>query len=97
MFGELIQNIKKELSNRDLSDVPTDKLLDLFLKYENQIKEDIKEPIFRSSKEIAEAKEERDIMRGDIDLGKLSEEDLRELQRIQDKLRGVSQKSLKVG
>jgi hypothetical protein len=97
MFGELIQGIKEELSNRDLSDVPTDKLLDLLLKYENQIKEDIKEPIFKSSKEIEEAKEERYLISGDMALESLSDEDLRELERIQSKMKGLNSKALKVG
>jgi hypothetical protein len=97
MFGELIQGIKEELSNRDLSDVPTDKLLDLLLKYENQIKEDIKEPIFKSSKEIEEAKEERYLISGDMALERLSDEDLRELERIQSKMKGLNSKALKVG
>lgn len=97
MFGELLGKIKEELSSRDLSDVATDKLLDLFLKYENQIKDEIVEPIYRTTKEIKEAKEERELLSGDIDLSKLSEEDLRELLRIQDKMRGASERSLKVG
>jgi hypothetical protein len=97
MFGELIQGIKEELSNRDLSDVPTDKLLELLLKYENQIKEDIKEPIFKSSKEIEEAKEERYLISGDMALERLSDDDLRELERIQSKMKGLNSKALKVG
>lgn len=62
MFGELIGRIKEELSTRSLEDVPTDKLLDLLLKYESQIKEDLIEPIFKSSKEIEEATEERNLL-----------------------------------
>ncbi len=97
MFGELIQGIKEELSNRNLSDVPTDKLLELLLKYENQIKEDIKEPIFKSSKEIEEAKDERYLISGDMALERLSDDDLRELERIQSKMKGLNSKALKVG
>jgi hypothetical protein len=97
MFGELISRIKEELANRDLSEVPTDKLLDLLLKYENQIKEEIKEPVFKSSQEIEEAREERELLSGDINLSNLSDEDLRDLQRIQDKMRGIPGKALKVG
>lgn len=59
MFGELIVRIKKELSTRSLEDVPTDKLLDLLLKYESQIKDDLIEPIFKSSAEIEESTEEK--------------------------------------
>lgn len=62
MFGELIGRIKEELSTRSLEDVPTDKLLDLLLKYESHIKEDLIEPIFKSSQEIKEATEERNLL-----------------------------------
>lgn len=62
MFGELIGRIKEELSTRSLEDVPTDKLLELLLKYENQIKEDIKEPIFKSSQEIEADKLNREVL-----------------------------------
>jgi hypothetical protein len=33
IFGELLGKMRKEILNRDLSDLPTDKLLDLYLKY----------------------------------------------------------------
>ena len=55
-FGELLFKIKDELTRRDLSDVPTDKLLDLYLKYERQTKEDMTEPVFFSEKQIENIK-----------------------------------------
>jgi hypothetical protein len=48
----MLTKIKEEVERRDLSDVPTDKLLDLFLKYNSQVKEEIVEPIYKSSQEI---------------------------------------------
>lgn len=45
-FGEILNKLREETMNRDLSDVPTDKLLDLFLKYNKQISEEIVEPHF---------------------------------------------------
>ena len=53
-FGEMLTKIKTEVEGRDLSDVPTDKLLDLLLKYSNQIKEEVVEPKFKSSEQIEE-------------------------------------------
>lgn len=61
-FGAMLTKIKEEVDSRDLSDVPTDKLLDLFLKYNNQIKEEIVEPRFKSSKEIQEDKEDKELL-----------------------------------
>jgi IS30 family transposase len=62
MFGAMLTKIKKEVESRDLSDVPTDKLLELFLKYNNQIREEIVEPIYKSSQELTEEKEDRKLL-----------------------------------
>ena len=51
-FGAMLSKIKKEVERRDLSDVPTDKLLELILKYNIQVKEEIVEPVYKSSQEI---------------------------------------------
>lgn len=61
-FGAMLTKIKKEVESRDLSDVPTDKLLDLFLKYDSQIKEEIIEPIYKSSEEIKEAQLDKELL-----------------------------------
>ena len=61
-FGAMLNKIKKEVESRDLSDVPTDKLLDLFLKYNSQIKEEIVEPIYKSSQELIEDKQDRELL-----------------------------------
>ena len=58
-LGEILSKLKKEVDNRDLTDLPTDKLLDLFLKYEGVVKESLVEPVFKSSREIEEEKEDR--------------------------------------
>ena len=63
-FGEMLQKIKKEVDKRNLSDVPTDKLLDLYLKYNSQAKEEIVEPHFKSSGEIDEERTERELLEG---------------------------------
>lgn len=48
-FGIITQRIKKEIESRDFSEVPTEKLLDIFLKYNSVIKQETTEPIFNSS------------------------------------------------
>uniref|UniRef100_UPI004047F6C4 hypothetical protein n=1 Tax=Algoriphagus sp. TaxID=1872435 RepID=UPI004047F6C4 len=58
-LGEILSKLKKEVDNRDLTDLPTDRLLDLFLKYEGVVKESLVEPVFKSSREIDEEKEDR--------------------------------------
>lgn len=58
-LAEILAKLKKEVDQRDLTDLPTDKLLDLFLKYEGVVKESLVEPVFRTSREIEEEKEDR--------------------------------------
>ena len=58
-LGEILSKLKKEVDKRDLTDLPTDRLLDLFLKYEGVVKANLVEPIFKSSREIEEEKEDR--------------------------------------
>jgi len=42
--------------------VPTDKLLELLLKYNSQIKEEIVEPTYKSSQEITEERLDRELL-----------------------------------
>jgi hypothetical protein len=75
-FGAMLTKIKKEIERRDLSDVPTDKLLDLLLKYNSQIKEEIVEPTYKSSQEIKEEREDRELLE---ELTTLQDEPVRRL------------------
>jgi len=43
-FGELLSRIREEALNRDLSTIPTEKLLELMLKYNSHLREEIVEP-----------------------------------------------------
>ncbi len=61
-FGTMLQKMREEILNRDLSDVSTDKLLDLLLKYDNHIREEIVEPVIKSSEEIQEEATDRAIL-----------------------------------
>lgn len=58
-FGEVLAKLKTEIDARDLSQVPTDKLMDLFLRYYAVLEAERIEPKFRSSSEIDEAKEDK--------------------------------------
>lgn len=61
-FGVMLTKIKDEVERRDLSDVPTDKLLELLLKYNSQVREEIVEPIYKSSQEIKEERLDRELL-----------------------------------
>jgi hypothetical protein len=61
-FGAMLTKIKAEVERRDLSDIPTDKLLELLLKYNSQVKEEIVEPIYKSSQEIKEERLDRELL-----------------------------------
>jgi hypothetical protein len=43
LLGEQLQRLRQELANRDLSSVPTDKLLELLLRYQAALKEEFVE------------------------------------------------------
>jgi IS30 family transposase len=61
-FGGTLSKLQKEIENRNLSDVPTDKLLDLQLKYLTFIRDEYTEPQFRSSQEIEEEQIDKQII-----------------------------------
>ena len=75
-FGGLLNKIKDEVLSRDLTEVPTDKLLELLLKYNAQIKEEIVEPIYKSSQELIEERQDRELLE---ELTTLQSEPLRRL------------------
>jgi len=61
-FGGLLKKLKDEVAKRDLSDLPTDKLLELFLKYNTQIKDEVVEPSFKSSQELTEERRDKELL-----------------------------------
>ena len=75
-LGTIIKKIKDEVKKRDLSDVPTDKLLELLLKYNSQVKEEVIDPAYRSSQELIEEKQDRELLE---ELTTLQSEPLRRL------------------
>lgn len=75
-FGEMLQRLTRELNTRDLSEIQTDKLLDLLLKYHALVKEEYIEPSFKSSREMREERIERETLE---ELISPTEPDVREL------------------
>lgn len=75
-LGTIIKKIKDEVKKRDLSDVSTDKLLELLLKYNSQVKEEVIDPAYRSSQELIEEKQDRELLE---ELTTLQSEPLRRL------------------
>ena len=61
-FSSLLAKIKAELEERSLTDVPTDKLVDMYLKTASALEGAIVEPIFKSTTEQEEEKEERKLL-----------------------------------
>ena len=61
-FGELLNKIREEVVKRDLTNVPTDKLLDLYLKYQAQVEEALVEPTFKSTTEVEEERTDREML-----------------------------------
>lgn len=58
-LGNILKNIEKELQGRDLGDVPTDKLLKMYLDSYKSLKEETSSETLTSIEEAEEQKEER--------------------------------------
>lgn len=61
-FASILTKLQKEVESRDLSEVETHKLLELYLKYNIQMKAELTEPTYKSSEEIEEEKQEKQIV-----------------------------------
>ena len=53
LLGEQLQRLRQELADRDLSSVPTDKLMELLLKYQAALKEEFVEMRPLSDRELS--------------------------------------------
>lgn len=63
-LAEVQAKIKAEVDKRNLQDVPTEKLIDLYLKTSTALDGAIIEPRILSSKQVEEAKQEREYLDG---------------------------------
>jgi hypothetical protein len=61
-FGEILSRLQDELKGRKLSDIPTEKLLELLLKYNSLINEEYIEPVFKSSEELEDEVRDRELL-----------------------------------
>lgn len=61
-LSTLLKKIQQEIDSRDLSDVPTDKLIDLYIKTSSTLDGVMIEPAFKSSQELREEKEAREAL-----------------------------------
>ena len=50
-LSSMMRKVREELETRDLSQVPTDKLIDIYLKEASALKEEMIEPLFKTTKE----------------------------------------------
>ena len=61
-IASLMQRVREEIDSRDLSQVPTEKLIDLYLKQSSALREEIIEPNFQSSEEQNRDRQEREYL-----------------------------------
>lgn len=61
-IASLMQRVREEIDSRDLSQVPTEKLIDIYLKQASALKEEIIEPNFQSSEEQSRDRKEREYL-----------------------------------
>lgn len=62
-LGNLLNKIINEIENRNLKDIPTNKLFDLFLKYNKEIKEEMIEPVYKSTMEIENERQSYELLK----------------------------------
>jgi hypothetical protein len=61
IFGELVNKLRDEAKDRDLSTLPTEKLLDLLIKYDKLLQEEAVELDYKSLGEMEKEKSNRAI------------------------------------
>ena len=61
-IASLMHRVREEIDRRDLTQVPTEKLIDLYLKQASTLKEEIMEPNLQSSEEQARDRQEREYL-----------------------------------
>lgn len=62
-LGNLLNKIINEIENRNLKDIPTGKLFDLLLKYNKEIKEEMIEPVYKSTMEIENERQSNELLK----------------------------------
>jgi hypothetical protein len=75
-YGSILSKITNELESRDFNNVPTGRLLELYLLYFERLSQEVIEPNFKSSQEIEEESQDKKLLE---DLTTLRSEPLRRL------------------
>ena len=60
--SSMMRRLRSEIEGRDLKDISTDKLIDLYLKTASALKEEMLSPCFKSTREIEAEKAEREML-----------------------------------
>ena len=63
-LASLSRRVRNEIERRNLSTIPTEKLIELYLKQEAVLKEEMIEPDFKSSQEQEEGRQSREYLDG---------------------------------
>jgi hypothetical protein len=61
-YGAILSKITDELESRDFNNVPTGRLLELYLLYFERLSQEVVEPNFKSSQEIKEERQDRALL-----------------------------------
>ena len=61
-YGTILSKITTELKQRDFSKVNTGQLLELYLLYFEKLSQEVIEPVFKSSEEIREEREDKQLL-----------------------------------
>ena len=61
-YGAILSKITDELESRNFSNVPTGRLLELYLLYFERLSQEIVEPTYKSSQEIKEERQDRELL-----------------------------------
>ena len=61
-YGAILSKITDELESRDFADVRTGRLLELYLLYFERLSQEVIAPTFKSSGEITEERQDRDLL-----------------------------------
>lgn len=61
-YGAILSKITNELESRDFSNVPTGRLLELYLLYFERLSQEVVEPSFKSSQDIKEERQDRNLL-----------------------------------
>lgn len=61
-YGAILSKITNELERRDFNNVPTGRLLELYLLYFERLSQEVVEPTYKSSEEIKEERQDRELL-----------------------------------